>query len=189
MESGVQIERVSRQSSIPEVIATSRSEDPDCSHGVAFRGAHSISVRLSDDADEAYPMPDGRRRAALQEACLTSRTLAGAYTGAGVASTATMSGRVSGRAPACRVKDRRGRRLDEPPLQPLVDERGESIEPRTPHRRRASIPRRDRELQRLLHALARDPEVARRLTRAHRVPARQADLAIQLHGVPPPPFP
>ncbi len=39
----------------------------------------------------------------------------------------------------------------------------------------------DRELEHLLHALARDPEMARRRALAHPVPARQTDLAIQLH--------
>ena len=40
------------------------------------------------------------------------------------------------------------------PPQPLVDESGETIELRTAHRRRASVPRRDRELEHLPHALA-----------------------------------
>ena len=63
--------------------------------------------------------------------------------------------------------------------QPLVDESGEPIELRTTHRRRASVPRRNGELQHLPHARARDPEMARRRALAHPVPAGQTDLAIQ----------
>ena len=57
------------------------------------------------------------------------------------------------------------------------------------HRRRASVPRRNGEREHLPHALARDPEIARRRALAHPVPARQTDLAIQLHGVNPPALP
>ena len=67
------------------------------------------------------------------------------------------------------------------PPQPLVDESGKPIELRTAHRRRAPVPRRNAEREHLPHALARDPEMARRRALAHRVPARQTDLAIQLH--------
>ena len=75
------------------------------------------------------------------------------------------------------------------PPQPLVDKPGESIELRTAHRRRASVPRRNGEREHLPHALARDPEMARRRALAHPVPARQTNLAIQLHGVNPPTLP
>jgi len=51
------------------------------------------------------------------------------------------------------------------------------------------MPRRNAELEHLPHALARDPEMARRRALAHPVPARQTNLAIQLHGVNPPALP
>ena len=75
------------------------------------------------------------------------------------------------------------------PPQPLIDESGKPIELRTAHRRRASVPRRNGEREHLPHALARDPEMARRRALAHPVPARQTDLALQLHGVNPPAIP
>ena len=70
-------------------------------------------------------------------------------------------------------------------LQPPLDELGEPVELRATDPHRAPIPWRHGKLQHLLHALARDPEVLRRRTLAHPLPARQAYLAIQLHGVNP----
>ena len=81
------------------------------------------------------------------------------------------------------------RRLVAIPPYPRVDESGEPVELRNSDRRRAPVSRRDREFDHLLHALARDPNVARRCTRAHPVPARQTDLAIELHSVNPPALP
>ena len=74
-------------------------------------------------------------------------------------------------------------------LQPLVDELGEPVELRATHLRCAPIPRRHGEPQLLPHALVRNPEMPCRPSLAHPLPARQAYLAIQVHGMNPPPSP
>ena len=66
--------------------------------------------------------------------------------------------------------------------QPLVDDLGEPVQLRPPDRRGPPIPRRNREAQHLLHALARDPEMTRRRALAHPVPTGETNLPIQLHG-------
>ena len=60
-------------------------------------------------------------------------------------------------------------------LQPLVDDLGEPVQLRTPNRCRSPIARRHRKAQHLLHALARNPEMKRRRTLAHPVPAGETD--------------
>ena len=74
-------------------------------------------------------------------------------------------------------------------LQPPLDELGEPVELRATDPHRAPIPWRHGILQHLPHALARDSEVLRRRALAQPLPARQAYLAIQLHGVNPPALP
>ena len=68
-------------------------------------------------------------------------------------------------------------------LQPLIDDLGEPVQLRAPNRCRPPIARRYRKAQHLLHALARNPEMTRRRTHAHPVPARETDLPIQFHGM------
>src|SRR6202007_190949 len=66
--------------------------------------------------------------------------------------------------------------------QPLLDDLGEPVQLRPLDRRRPPIPRRYRKTQHLLHALARNPKVARRLARTHPVPYGETNLQIQFHG-------
>ena len=66
--------------------------------------------------------------------------------------------------------------------QPLVDDPGEPVQLRPPDLGPSPVPRRHREAQHLLHALARDPEMTRRRALAHAVPTGETDLPIELHG-------
>ena len=66
--------------------------------------------------------------------------------------------------------------------QPLLDDLGEPVQLWPLDRRRPPIPRRYRKTQHLLHALARNPKVTRRLARTHPVPYGETNLQIQFHG-------
>src|SRR6202008_3498322 len=66
--------------------------------------------------------------------------------------------------------------------QPLLDDLGEPVQLRPLDRRLPPIPRRYRKTQHLLHALARNPKVTRRLARTHPVPYGETNLQIQFHG-------
>ena len=59
---------------------------------------------------------------------------------------------------------------------------GEPVQLRTSDRRRSLIPRRNRKAQDLLHAVARNPKIARCRALAHAVPTGEPDLPIQIHG-------
>ena len=74
-------------------------------------------------------------------------------------------------------------------LQPLIDDLAEPVQLRAPNRCRPPIARRYRKAQHLLHALARNPEMTRRRTLAHPVPAGETDLPIQFHGMHAPALP
>ena len=74
-------------------------------------------------------------------------------------------------------------------LQPPVDDLAEPVQLRTPNRCRSPIARRHRKAQHLLHALARNPEMKRRRTLAHPVPAGETDLPIKFHGMHAPALP
>src|SRR5271156_6822970 len=66
--------------------------------------------------------------------------------------------------------------------QPLVDDLDKPVQLRPLDRRCPPIPRRYRKPQHLLHALARNPKVTRRLARTHPVPKGETNLQIQFHG-------
>ena len=64
-----------------------------------------------------------------------------------------------------------------------------TVQLRTPNRCRSPIARRHRKAQHLLHALARNPEMKRRRTLAHPVPASETNLPIKFHGMHAPALP
>ena len=71
--------------------------------------------------------------------------------------------------------------------QPLIDDLTEPVQLRPADWRRPPIPGRNRKPHDLPHAVARDPKLTRRLSPAHAITARKADLPIQLHGENAPP--
>jgi hypothetical protein len=74
-------------------------------------------------------------------------------------------------------------------LQPAVDDLGEPVQLRPPHRRRPPVSRRNREGQHPANAVARNAKMPGRLPLAHALRARQTNLAIHVHGDDPPALP
>ena len=66
--------------------------------------------------------------------------------------------------------------------QPLIDDLTEPVQLRPTDRRRPPIPGRNRKPHDLPHAVARYPKVTCRLSPAHAITARKANLPIQFHG-------
>ena len=74
-------------------------------------------------------------------------------------------------------------------LQPAIDDPGELVQLRPPHRDRPPISGRYREGQHLADAVTRDAKMPGRLSLAHAFRTSQANLAIHLHGDDPPALP
>ena len=69
------------------------------------------------------------------------------------------------------------------PVQPSVDDLGESVQLGALDRRRAAVTRRHRECHGLVDCVARDVEMTRRCALAHAVGAGQTNLPVKFHGI------